>query len=60
MKCPCKDCEYRHLGCHAGCEHYHAWRADKKQRMDHLQKNTNAEMFLADQIRRTKKIKHLK
>lgn len=25
--CPCKDCEDRHAGCHAGCEKYTAWKA---------------------------------
>lgn len=60
MKCPCKDCEFRHSGCHAGCVHYHAWLEDKRLRRGSLQKTTNAEMFLADQIRRTKRMKHLK
>lgn len=25
---PCKDCESRKVGCHAGCESYLTWRAD--------------------------------
>lgn len=24
---PCKDCQNRKIGCHAGCEKYLAWRA---------------------------------
>ena len=25
---PCKDCESREVGCHAGCGSYLTWRAD--------------------------------
>ena len=28
MKNPCKNCEERHQGCHAGCERYAAWKAE--------------------------------
>ena len=30
-KAPCKNCEKRHAGCHAGCEEYNAWAAVKRQ-----------------------------
>lgn len=35
MKCPCKGCEKRKLGCHARCGDYQAfseWRADENRR----------------------------
>ena len=31
MICPCKDCEFRHFGCHAKCEHYKAWHTERQK-----------------------------
>ena len=28
MSAPCKDCEFRHVGCHAECEVYKDWKKD--------------------------------
>lgn len=27
--CPCHHCENRHVGCHAECEVYKGWRAER-------------------------------
>lgn len=31
MKCPCKACENRKLGCHGSCEQYQQWTADRHE-----------------------------
>ena len=36
---PCKDCEYRQMGCHSVCEKYKTWRKEKdKQYKEELGK----------------------
>ena len=37
MNAPCKDCPDRQVLCHASCEKYLAYRAERdRRRMDHL------------------------
>ena len=31
MKCPCKGCDNRKLGCHGFCEGYKAWSAEREE-----------------------------
>ena len=31
MKCPCKVCDHRKLGCHGMCEPYEAWSASRHE-----------------------------
>ncbi len=58
MICPCKDCEFRHFGCHAQCVHYKAWREEKKTRVeDRILRNRPSE-FLIDQRRKQRRRSH--
>lgn len=34
MKCPCRGCEKRKIGCHANCPDYGAWAAETIQRRE--------------------------
>lgn len=52
MLAPCKDCEDREVGCHAGCEKYLAY---KKEREKLNKINAKTEIFLS-----YKKEKHLR
>ena len=29
LKCPCKECNYRNVGCHSGCESYKDWQSTR-------------------------------
>lgn len=31
VEAPCKDCEFRHVGCHADCEVYIMYQNDRKE-----------------------------
>ena len=31
MKCPCKNCDRRKLGCHGNCEPYQQWSAGRHE-----------------------------
>lgn len=31
MRCPCKGCDRRKLGCHGRCEQYKAWTASRHE-----------------------------
>ena len=31
MKCPCKGCDHRKLGCHGNCEQYKAWAEEREE-----------------------------
>ena len=60
MKCPCKDCEFRHLGCHAQCVHYKAWREEKKHSVEEAILRNRPSEFLIDQCRKQKRQKNLR
>lgn len=34
MKCPCRGCERRKIGCHTSCPEYGAWAAEIIQRRE--------------------------
>lgn len=34
MKCPCKGCEKRKIGCHTNCPDYGAWAAEAVRRRE--------------------------
>ena len=40
MKCPCKGCDNRKLGCHGRCKEYHAWQNDNERKKKWLAENT--------------------
>ena len=31
MKCPCKGCDHRKLGCHGFCDEYKKWRDNRDE-----------------------------
>ena len=46
MTCPCGICEERFVGCHAKCEAYKAWDAEKwKQREEEYRKRNREDML---------------
>ncbi len=58
MTCPCKDCEFRHLECHAECEPYKMWREEKKARVEESLLKSKPTEFLIDQIKKQKRYTH--
>ena len=32
MKCPCKGCDHRKLGCHGICKDYQAWKKEDEDK----------------------------
>ncbi len=44
MKCPCRDCEKRKVGCHGTCPEYKEWAEEndrlRKQRQE-IERNNN-------------------
>lgn len=55
---PCKDCEFRHPGCHAQCEPYKAWLEDQHAKSAYLAKNDDATKVIIDGIRKIKRKNH--
>ena len=56
MICPCKDCEFRHFGCHAKCEHYKAWHTERQKAILLLRKHDDAVKFQIDGRRKAQAI----
>lgn len=44
MRCPCKGCAAREVGCHGKCEQYGAWKAE-------MAKKRQAEKLYAESMR---------
>jgi hypothetical protein len=32
MRCPCKECDRRKIGCHGFCEQYQAWKKQEDEK----------------------------
>lgn len=45
--CPCKECDHRHIGCHADCEGYQRY-AEHRQ---HIREQNSKEQEIAYNIR---------
>ena len=58
MMAPCKDCEDRHIACHANCEKYMVWKQDMDAVKDRAIKCRINEKMLND--RRNKAIIKMK
>lgn len=48
MICPCKDCEFRHIGCHAECQPYKDWHAEIKAVADAEKRRRLAKKYTHD------------
>ena len=48
MASGCKGCEERHLGCHAECENYKAWKEERDQQKDELYKQKSSEKVISN------------
>ena len=55
MNCPCKNCEFRHIKCHAECEPYKTWLEEKKTNEKPSLQNYKFTEFLMDQIEKQKR-----
>lgn len=53
---PCKDCEGRHVGCHAECERHRDWVAEKDRRKAIVTAARDRELGL-DEFERQAKVK---
>lgn len=54
MTNPCKDCEYRNIGCHAKCQVYASWSEENETIKQNKQKYSwQAKNFLMDSALRT-------
>ncbi len=43
LKCPCKGCDYRKVGCHSKCNSYKAWKSNRGViNAERAQKSRNA------------------
>ena len=58
MICPCKDCEFRHFGCHAECEPYKMWREEKRIGVEASLLKGKPSEFIIDQIKKQKRYTH--
>ena len=38
MKCPCKGCKDRFVGCHSKCDGYASWKAEQDEKREERQK----------------------
>lgn len=48
MKTPCLNCEFRHVGCHADCEHYKAFRAEREAAYKRNAQQAEMTSFVSD------------
>ena len=60
MKCLCKDCVDRQIGCHVHCERYHGWLKDKAAREEKAVIRNKPAEFLIDMCRKQKRQKNLR
>lgn len=52
---PCKDCEFRHPGCHGSCEQYKAWALELEAERKAISKHHEADGFRAENVLKTRK-----
>lgn len=49
---PCKDCERRHIGCHAQCDDYKAWREEQDRKVEaNLMERASTPEFCGRQLK---------
>ena len=48
MKCPCKGCDHRKLGCHGFCNEYKEWRIEIDERNRNRQKENDSRQLSRD------------
>ena len=53
MKCPCRYCEKRHIGCHAKCSDYQEWN-NENERL----RNKHREERHIDNLLKEEKVMH--
>lgn len=46
----CKNCDQRHIGCHAECEIYQAWRTERNERKAQAYMRFPARDYTADAL----------
>lgn len=56
-KCPCYQCEERHIGCHSDCRRYLDWKAENDAARKREQEWRAAERTTTERIIRCKKRK---
>lgn len=49
----CKDCDKRHIGCHAECEIYQAWHKERTERKAAAYMRFPARDYTADAMAKT-------
>ena len=55
MSCPCHNCEFRNIGCHAECEPYKAW---QRIAAGGRERHSPADEWTFDVRQRTEKLAH--
>lgn len=58
MSAPCKDCEKRHLNCHAHCEAYQAFAQENAKRLEARHKDSDIFAYQYDTKQRIMRYKH--
>ena len=53
MKAPCKDCQDRHVGCHADCERYQAYAKVFEAAREKRAKRNDVDYFISRRIDHT-------
>ena len=55
MKVPCKDCEYREVGCHGKCHSYQLYKQEKKQQFKNAVIQNDITTYIGDNISRIRR-----
>jgi len=50
MKCPCKDCEKRYVGCHGDCLEYKEWSSENERLKQKYKNERDVNRMVTDDI----------
>ena len=57
MKCPCKDCNKRVLGCHSNCDEYISFAKHRKEELDLIRSENRIRYTSSSMYTTNKKLK---